>query len=53
MSGRLDRWADSLSDWLENNKASVVKVGGTVLGWVCVIIAVVYAVVFFRQLGAM
>ena len=53
MSGRLDHWVDTLRDYLENNKASVIKVGGTVLGWVCVVIAVVYAVIFFRQLSAM
>ena len=53
MSGRFDHWVDTLCDYLENNKASVIKVGGTVLGWVCVVIAVVYAVIFFRQLSAM
>ena len=53
MFGRLERWVDTLGDYLENNKTSVIKVGGTVLGWVCVVIAVVYAVIFFRQLSAM
>lgn len=49
LNGKFDR----LRDYLNNNESSVVRVGSRILGVVCFVIALVYAVLCWRQFQVM
>lgn len=47
----LERAVSGIRDWLDNNESTVMQNGARALAVVCLVIALVYTVLFYKQIS--